>query len=221
MVTEPVVAVEVGLSDGQSRYFITWGRIQGAVAYGAVSDLVLRYAESCSLGGEIAYARVCYSLREAAESEQAPSFYECLLPFAQTTTPSDSGYESWRRARAAAMERGEEISYCGTPPDHETLMAEVRATLGVLAKPVAEQLAHLERMESSEVSDLLDLRTVYCPHRHLSATQRVAFGAAEQGVDRLTERRDLHTPQALAKSDEWAKLRALARTALDELTNPS
>jgi hypothetical protein len=69
MVMEPVVAVEVGLSDGQSRYFITWGRIQGAVAYGAVSDLVFRYAESCSLGGEVAYARVCYSLREAAESE--------------------------------------------------------------------------------------------------------------------------------------------------------
>lgn len=38
---EDLIAVEVRLADGQSRYFLTWGRIQQAADPGPVAALVL------------------------------------------------------------------------------------------------------------------------------------------------------------------------------------
>ncbi|QIM20413.1 hypothetical protein G7075_03395 [Phycicoccus sp. HDW14] len=58
-------------------------------------------------------ARVCPSLREAAESPDAPYFYEGLLMFAHRS--SDFGTDRWRAERDVAMRAGREISYCGRP----------------------------------------------------------------------------------------------------------
>lgn len=111
------MAVEVGLADGQVRYFLTWGRIQDRVNPDPVCALVLRAARSCSLGGEPTSARLCHTLREAAESPSAPYFYECFLSFSRAPLPPPGGYEAWRAEKASAMEKGFEISYCGRP-DH-------------------------------------------------------------------------------------------------------
>lgn len=112
---DDVVAVEVTLDNGEKRFFLTWGRIQDRVDPGPVCDLVLRASGGYSLGGKAISARLCGTLRVAADSGDAPYFYECLLGFARQPGPPDGEYEGWRAERAAAMEAGREISYCGRP----------------------------------------------------------------------------------------------------------
>jgi len=65
---DDVVAVEVRLADGGLRYFLTWGRIQDVVDPEPVCELVLRFSRGCALGGVPVSARVCDTLREAADS---------------------------------------------------------------------------------------------------------------------------------------------------------
>jgi hypothetical protein len=113
-VVEDVVAVEVELADGGSRFFVTWGRIQDPVDPDPVCGMVLSFAEKCSLGGAAVSARLCGTLKEAAESPDAPYFFECFLAFCRPPIPFGDGYEDWRRERADAMENGREIAYCGS-----------------------------------------------------------------------------------------------------------
>ncbi len=108
------MAVRVELADGSRRYFVTWGRIQDPVRSTALEDLVLAFSAGCSWGSPAVSARVCPSLREAAESPEAPYFYEGLLTFAHRS--SEFGTDRWRGERDAAMRAGREIYYCGRPP---------------------------------------------------------------------------------------------------------
>jgi hypothetical protein len=114
-VVEDVIAVEVLLADGERRFFLTWGRVHDPVDPGPVCALVLRFAERSQLGGTPSSARVCESLREAAESVDAPYFYECFYAFCQRRIEFAEGYEAWRQERVEAMEDGKEIAYCGQP----------------------------------------------------------------------------------------------------------
>ncbi len=107
------MAVRVELADGSRRYFVTWGRIQDAVRPEALESLVLAYSASCSLGSPAVSARLCPSLREAAESFEAPYFYEGLLTFAHRS--GELAPDRWRADRDAAMRAGREIYYCGRP----------------------------------------------------------------------------------------------------------
>jgi hypothetical protein len=111
---EEIVAVEVVLANGSSQYFITWGRIQGPVAYDEVAELVARAAATIYGMRDIADTRVCNSLRQAAAAEDAVHFYEGLAQFASVKIPTGRRrYRRWRARRASAMERGQEIYYCG------------------------------------------------------------------------------------------------------------
>jgi hypothetical protein len=112
---DDVVAVEVRLADGDLRYFLTWGRIQHAVDPQPLCDLVLQASRSFSLGGLPISVRVCTTLREAAESANAPYFYECYLSFCHKPVPHGDTYEAWRNATNKAMQAGQEIAYCGRP----------------------------------------------------------------------------------------------------------
>lgn len=114
---EDLIAVEVELADGGTRYFLTWGRIQDPVDPTPVCELVLHHASHL----EPASARVCSALREAAESDSAPYFYDGLFDFAQHgPIPYGDGYEIWRAERAAAMEAGREIYDCGAGAKADT-----------------------------------------------------------------------------------------------------
>jgi hypothetical protein len=112
---EDVVAIEVLLSDGTVRYFMTWGRIQHPDDPEPLARLVLEHAHAV-VPEPARSARVCPSLRVAAESDAAPHFYECLLSFAGRPVPRGGlEYDRWRRDRASAMQAGQEISFCGHP----------------------------------------------------------------------------------------------------------
>jgi hypothetical protein len=112
---DDVIAVAVRLDDGRERYFLTWGRIQDKIDPGPVCDLVLRSSRSCSLGGAPVSARLCATLREAADSPDAPYFYECFFQFASQPPPSEEDYPAWKARIAERMEAGRDISYCGQP----------------------------------------------------------------------------------------------------------
>lgn len=112
---DDVVAVEVELAAGELRYFITWGRIQDEVDPEPLAALVLEHSRQFSLNSPAQHARVCRSLREAADSRFAPYFYENLLAFARQPIPFGRDYQEWRADRAAAMAMGKEIAYCGEP----------------------------------------------------------------------------------------------------------
>jgi hypothetical protein len=112
---EDVVAVAVKLADGSSRYFLTWGRVQDKVDPGPVCEAVLRYASSCSLGADPEGARLCATLREAADSAYAPYFYECFLAIASRPVPRGAECATWRVEKAGEMAAGHEIWYCGRP----------------------------------------------------------------------------------------------------------
>ena len=114
---EDVIAVQVRLADGGRRYFLTWGRIQDAVDPEPVCDVVMRFARLCSLGSEPVTARLCSTLREAAESHDAPHFYEALLSYPRSAIPLGNDYDAWRQQRAEAMDGGREIYYCGRARD--------------------------------------------------------------------------------------------------------
>ena len=112
---EDVVAVEVRLADGGRRYFVTWGRIQDAVDPEPLCEVVLSAARHVSLRGEPVSARVCETLREAAESAEAPYFWECFFGFCQKPIPFGEHYQEWRKETDEAMRRGKQIAYCGAP----------------------------------------------------------------------------------------------------------
>jgi hypothetical protein len=112
---DDVVAVRVRLANGEARYFLTWGRVQDPVDPEPLCALVLRESQKFELGDEPVSAEVCAALGDAASSGVAPQFYECLLTFARHPIPFGEAYEPWRRERAAAMDAGKEIAYCGEP----------------------------------------------------------------------------------------------------------
>jgi hypothetical protein len=113
-----VIAIEVTFAGGERRYYVTWGRIQHAVDPGPVCELVMLMASRGAK--EAVSARVCRTLREAAESSEAPYFYDALSHYSVQSIPFGRGYERWRRKRAAAMERGREIYFCGAPLSADT-----------------------------------------------------------------------------------------------------
>lgn len=112
---EDVIAVDVRLADGGHRFFVTWGRIQDPVDPDPVCAVVMRCARGYSLGSEPIAAQLCSTLREAAESKEAPWFYEALMSYSRSAIPFGEGYEAWREQMVDAMERGKEIYYCGRP----------------------------------------------------------------------------------------------------------
>ncbi len=116
---DDVVAVEVMLTTGNRRYFITWGRIQDPVNPDPLCALVRRHADDGPLEGIVESARLCGALREAADSGDAPYFYECFSAFCRRPIPFGSEYESWRRQRHQAMTAGKEIADCGAPVERD------------------------------------------------------------------------------------------------------
>jgi hypothetical protein len=112
---EDVVAVALELEDGSLRYLLTWGRTIEPVDTEPLEQLVLQHCRRFALGGEPVGARVCRSLREAAESSEAPYFFDHLLWFASHPIPFGDGYEAWRAEREDQQRQGREIRYCGRP----------------------------------------------------------------------------------------------------------
>jgi hypothetical protein len=107
---EDIVAVEVKLTTGERRHFLTWGRIQDNVDPAPLAELVLKRANHFAIDGEPASARVLWSLHPATE---APYFYEYFFGMSQERIPYDDSHEAWRKKIAEEMETGKWIYYLG------------------------------------------------------------------------------------------------------------
>ena len=116
---EDIVAVEVRIETGESRYFLTWGRIQDAVDPWPLAQVVLDRCRGFDLGGEPVSARVRWTLQPAANE---PYFHECLFAMARKAAPTDDGFDAWRAEMDQQMRAGRELYYLGrergfTEPD--------------------------------------------------------------------------------------------------------
>ena len=109
-----IVAVEVKLTSGERRHFLTWGRIQDPVDPAPLAGVVLRHAGRFALGGEPKSARVLWSLHPAVDT---PFFWDCFFDMCQRLIPFGEGtYPAWRKTIAARQEQGQEIWYLGQWP---------------------------------------------------------------------------------------------------------
>jgi len=112
-------------------FFLTWGRIQDRVDPEPVCALVLRAASGNALGGELVDARLCFTLKDAAESGDAPYFYECFVGFVPAAYPQSRATRRWRQERAEAMGRcGKEIWLLRPNPRRGSRACEVAASAG-------------------------------------------------------------------------------------------
>ena len=54
-------------------------------------------------------------MRDAADSQDAPYFYEGLLSLGRTAIPFGDDHPGWRAQIDAEMHAGSHLYYCGTP----------------------------------------------------------------------------------------------------------
>jgi hypothetical protein len=113
LLVDNIVAVAVELEDGSERFFLTWGRIQDAVDFSKLEELVLQASGGFSLGGKPRDSRLCHTLQEASNE---PYFYECFFEMCQTQIPfGEKTYEPWRKEINAEMQKGKQPWYLGEP----------------------------------------------------------------------------------------------------------
>jgi hypothetical protein len=101
---EDVIAARVRMADGEEIWIMTWGRIQGAVAY-EPTEAAIAEGMRVVTGGEPADV-ACATLREARERAY---FFEALVSFGQQPIPFGPHYEAWRAEKDAAMRAGGEL----------------------------------------------------------------------------------------------------------------
>ncbi len=109
---QDVVAVAVKLENGETRYFLTWGRIHDSVDPKPLEEQVLAMSTRFALGARPIGARVCMTLQEAATQ---PYFYECFFTMSQKKIPVGPKYGDWAAATRGLMAEGKEIYFLGSP----------------------------------------------------------------------------------------------------------
>ena len=126
---EDIVAVEVGLDTGESRFFLTWGRIQHPVEREKLAAVVLRNAPRFAIGeGAPVSARVRWSLQPAIE---APYFFESFFEIASGRFPTEPGT---KRGESACCDECARARRSGTSA---TTRSTSRSTGGMLASTLA------------------------------------------------------------------------------------
>ena len=110
-----VVAVRLSMDDGSSRYVITLGRIFDNAQPQRLLKAVAEHATIYDLQGTVADVHLCEMLREAADSSEAPYFYEAMLAISRIQIPFGKKYAKWQRRTRKAMRRGDHMHYCGGP----------------------------------------------------------------------------------------------------------
>jgi hypothetical protein len=109
---EDIVALRADFANGETRYFITWGRIFHPVDPTELMKAAWPHLSKFQLPASVVSLSVCDSLQEAAGERY---FYEALFQFSQRAIPFGSAYRSWAaRTRRQLLSR-EQISYLGNP----------------------------------------------------------------------------------------------------------
>ena len=107
---DDVIALRVGLDNGEFRYFMTWGRVLDVVDPRPVQTILSNCLGQFDLGGVATSVTVCDSLRDAAESKY---FFEALFQMSQERIPFGDGYGAWQEEKAQRMRDGKEFWYLG------------------------------------------------------------------------------------------------------------
>ncbi len=105
-----VAAVRVELDDGSNRYFLTLGRAFDSAEPRELLQLVVEHAGNCDLQAKVRDAHICETIREAAESLDAPFFYEALLAVGRLSMPSAKRHGAGGHAGACVGEKTSTIA---------------------------------------------------------------------------------------------------------------
>ena len=117
---DDVVAVRLVMDDGSKRYFVTLGRIFDAVEPQRLLRAVAEHAKAYDLQGTVVEVSLCEMLREAADSSEAPYFYEAMLAISRVPIPFGKNHAKWQRRTRKAIRRGQHMHYCGGPARDQT-----------------------------------------------------------------------------------------------------
>jgi hypothetical protein len=109
---EDVVAIKANTREGQTHYWMTWGRVFGAVDSAELIAAVRPHLSRTLRQSEVAQVGICATLQEASAE---PYFYEGLLWISQTRIPFGEGYEEWRREKRERIAAGKDLFYLGQP----------------------------------------------------------------------------------------------------------
>lgn len=109
---EDIVALKVTLTNGEARYFMTWGRVFDPVDPAPLQDAVWNQLHRFQIPTSPKSIAVCDSLQEAAGERY---FYEALVKFCQLPIPFGSRYRIWATAARRRILKGQDISYLGSP----------------------------------------------------------------------------------------------------------
>lgn len=123
---DDIVAVAVELDTREIRYFLTWGRVHDPIDPLPLAHVVLANAHRFALGGLATAASVCDSMSQASG---APLFYEGLLAMGRQPIPFGTGFEEWRREKAARMAQGKDLWYLGADDGSSTLTRGPHASI--------------------------------------------------------------------------------------------
>jgi len=108
---DDVVALEATLRSGAKRYYVTWGRLFGAVDPEPLIECVRPHITEQQLGEDVMNIRVCDYLRE---SSLAPYFFEALVHFGQHPIPfGEDTYEPWAARMREELAQGKQLYYLG------------------------------------------------------------------------------------------------------------
>jgi hypothetical protein len=133
---DDIVALRVVLVTGQSRYFLTWGRLLDPVDPKRLEDLVGGKLSHFSLGGAAVSISVCDSLREASGARY---FYECFFAMCQKPIPFGDNYEGWKARMLEQLTQGREFITLAPTPNLRLLDLE-HDVVDVAVHPVLARL---------------------------------------------------------------------------------
>ena len=108
---DDIVALRVRLTNGEKRYFLTWGRVFDPVDPRGLCDAVWGQLDKFALGGDAARIDLCDSLREAAE---APYFFESFFAMCQKKIPFGDEYLEWATRTRSDIEQGRGLYFLGS-----------------------------------------------------------------------------------------------------------
>ena len=110
---DSIIAIRVTLESSEQRYFLTWGDLGPHRPWpGDIERTVLADSLRWDLGGVPVDARKCDSLQEASGERY---FFECLTSMQGQMPRTARSFAPWADKMTAAVERGEQLYYCGRP----------------------------------------------------------------------------------------------------------
>jgi len=107
---DDIVAIRATMENGESTYFMTYGRVHSNTDPKEIENLVLKFAPQFKTPSPVVTTEVCRSMSEATS---APLFFEGFFYFCQKVIPDGQEYFEWKRTTRTRLAEGRDIFALG------------------------------------------------------------------------------------------------------------